>query len=203
MPVTIEERMELGEELRIPASFEEFLDLLEKCEYRIEYDDGEIISFMGYGTKNHEKIIIRLGQLLSNMLNIDLFSIYGSNLALHIPGYAPRYYNADCTVVKGEDEEVILKGNMTAISNPILIIEVLSMSNYDFDLGGKFKNYKKIPALQQVIYIDSTEMSVISFTRYNGDGDWLLKEFTDPKSKIPVLSEGHLILEDVYKNINL
>jgi len=53
MPVTIEERLEFGTALRIPATFDEFLDLLEECEYRIEYDNGEIISFLGYGTKNH------------------------------------------------------------------------------------------------------------------------------------------------------
>ena len=157
--------MELEEELRVPASFEDFLDLLEKCDYRIEYDEGQIISFMGCATRNHEKLVILIGHLLTLLLKNESYSIYGNNLALHVPGFGKRYYNADCVVVKGDDEEVTLRGTMKAIANPVLIIEILSASSCDFDLGGKFRNYKKIPSLQQAVYIDSTEMSVLSYTR--------------------------------------
>ncbi|MEO1261073.1 MAG: Uma2 family endonuclease [Bacteroidota bacterium] len=201
IPKTLKERMELEEELRVPASFEDFLDLLEKCEYRIEYDEGQIISFMGYATRNHEIIVAHLIRLIGNLIDLELYSVFGSNLALHVPGFGKRYYNADCVVVKGEDEEVTLRGTMKAIANPVLIIEVLSASSYDFDLGGKFRNYKKIPSLQQVIYIDSTEMSVLTYTRYNGQDEWLLREFTDPAQEVPILSDGILNMADIYNKI--
>lgn len=61
MPVTLKERIELGEELRIPATWDEFLNMPGNCEYRIEYDEGEIISFIGYATELHEKLMLKIG----------------------------------------------------------------------------------------------------------------------------------------------
>ncbi|MFQ5446959.1 MAG: Uma2 family endonuclease [Saprospiraceae bacterium] len=201
IPVTLEERLEYGEKLIIPAGWEEFLDALEESEYRIEYDAGEIISFMGYATENHEKLVGILVRLLGNLLKEDKFDIFGSNLALHIPGFGHRYYNADCAVVEGESEKVILRGNMTAVANPILLVEVLSPSTEDFDLGRKFRHYREIPSLQQVLFIDSTKTSVVSQTRHNGGNDWLLREFTDSNDEFPVLKEGAISVKELYRKV--
>jgi len=35
IPLTLNERLELPEVLRVEASFEEFLDIYEKCQYKI------------------------------------------------------------------------------------------------------------------------------------------------------------------------
>jgi Uma2 family endonuclease len=201
IPVTLEERLEYKEELHIPAGWEEFLDALEECEYRIEYDDGEIISFMGYASETHEKLVGILARLFGNLLNEDTFNVFGSNLALHIPGFSRRYYNAGCAVVKGESEKVTLRGEMTAVANPILLVEVLSPSTEDFDLGRKFRHYREIPSLQQVLFIDSTGMPVVSHTRHNGGNDWLLREFTGANEAFPVLAEGSISLKELYHKV--
>lgn len=203
-PTTLTERFEYEEVLRVPASFEEFLDLLETCEYRIEYDNGEIISFMGFGTEAHEKLTMQIGRLLGNLLNEDVYSVYGSNLALHIPGFKYRYYNADCAVVKGASEKVTLRGSMASTANPVLLVEVLSPSTVDFDLGRKLNNYFKIPSLQQVLILETEgEAAVQSYTRHNGGDEWLRRNFTSPTDEIPVLNEGKLLLSNIYKNVNL
>ena len=54
---------------------------------------------------------------------------------------------------------------MTAVANPILLVEVLSAFTKDHDLGRKFRNYRKIPSLQQILFIESTERLVVSHTR--------------------------------------
>ena len=203
MPVTIAERMEMGEELRIPASFDEFLDLLEKCEYNIEYDRGKTISFLGYGTLNHEKIIGRLMGQIGSLLNDDKYSLYGGRLPLFIPINRKAYYNADFTIVRGIEKEVALNDKIIAISNPVLLIEVLSEPKCNFDLGGKLLSYITIPSLQQLLYFKSKEMSVWSYTKYNEAGEWLLKIYEKPEDKIKILDEGHIAMSDVYKNINL
>lgn len=200
MPVTLKDRLELGDEFHFPASWNEFLDMLEVCEYRIEYDEDEIISFMGYATELHEKLMLKIGALLLAVLNDDLFNVYGSNLALHIPGFKYKYYNADCAVIKGKSERVTLRGEMTAIANPILLVEVLSASTKDHDLGRKFRNYRKIPALQQILFIESTEKLVVSHTRQDRT-QWLLSEYSSDDDLIPILSEGSIRLGDLYKKI--
>lgn len=199
IPVTLDERLECGEELRITATWEEFLDLLEECEYRIEYDECQIISFMGYATELHETIVGEIIRLLGNLLLDVSFKVNGSNLALHIPGFVKRHYNADCVVVKGKSERVTLRGNMTALANPLLIVEVLSDSNRGFDLNRKFKNYQKIPALQQVLFIESTERKVVSHQREN---DWAAQVFEQPGDAIPILGEGAVSLDELYRKVD-
>ncbi len=56
-PITLEERLELGADgVRFPASLEEFADLLEVCDYQIEYQDFEIIA-MSIASDPHEQIV--------------------------------------------------------------------------------------------------------------------------------------------------
>ncbi len=203
IPLTLEERLEYGDTMRLPASWEEFLDAVEKSEYRMEYDEGQIISFMGYGSIEHEAIVGNIIRLLGNLFLAEDYRIFGSNLALHIPEYGPRYYNADCVVVKGEPERTVLRAFMTAVANPVLLVEVLSESSYDFDFGKKFTQYKKIPSLQQFLCIDSQEMQVFSYNRYNGGNDWLLRDFSQPGDAVPILEEGSLTLEEIYRTIKL
>jgi Uma2 family endonuclease len=202
LPITLEERLEMGEELRIPASWEEFLDLLEECQYRIEYDEHEIISFLGFGTVNHEKVIAKTGQLLGNLLNDDKFNVFGSNLALHIPDFVRRYYNGDVTVVQGASQEVVLRGNMVAIANPVLIVEVLSDSTRNFDLGTKQRNYRKIPSLQQLLFIESTEIFVTSYNRDPATGQWSLKDYSSREEAISILGEGSIKMVDLYHKLS-
>lgn len=200
MPVTLKDRLELGDEFHFPASWDEFLDMLEACEFRIEYDNGEIISFIGYATELHETLVGEIIRLLGNLLTDVSYRVNGSNLALHIPGFKYKYYNADCAVVKGKSERVTLRGDMTAVANPILLVEVLSASTKDHYLGRKFRNYRKIPALQQILFIESTEKLVVSHTRQDGT-QWLLSEYSSDDELIPILSEGSIRLGDLYKKI--
>jgi|AP82_1055514.scaffolds.fasta_scaffold703698_1 hypothetical protein len=44
VPVTLDERLDYGPEMRVSLTWEEFLDVLEVSEYREQYDQGDIIS---------------------------------------------------------------------------------------------------------------------------------------------------------------
>jgi len=50
IPRTLEERLPLGEAMAMEADWDTFLDLLEEGNYPVQYDEGQILSFMGYGT---------------------------------------------------------------------------------------------------------------------------------------------------------
>ena len=71
-PVTLEERLSLGPDtVRFPASWEEYLDLLEECEYQIEYANQEIIA-MSIASDPHEAIVANILGVLYRVL--DSFS---------------------------------------------------------------------------------------------------------------------------------
>jgi Uma2 family endonuclease len=199
IPLTLEERLPLGEVFTVEASWETFLRILEKGEYPVQYDEGKILSFMGYGTEEHEAIIAELIRLLGNLLSSSDCKVFGSNLPITTLEAGKRYYNADCSVVKGKVERVQLKGEMTAVVNPALIVEVLSKSTHNFDLGQKFQQYKTIPSLQQILYVDSKSPAVISYRRKDNAGTWLIEEFKAPEAEVPVLEEGAISLQSIYR----
>jgi Uma2 family endonuclease len=201
LPTTLTARLDLAEELRVPASWEEFLAILPDCPYRIEYDQGQIFSFMGYATENHETLVAGIIQLLGQIFQDKELRISGSNLALHVPDSGKNYFNADCAVIRGSSEKIPLRGSMYAVANPLLLVEVLSESTINYDLGQKFKAYRKIPSLRQVLFIDSEEITVISQTRINDGTDWLLQEYRDTTAEVTVLDQGSFRVGDLYEKI--
>lgn len=44
LPHSYAERLALADEIRVPATLEEYLAFAESCEYRVEYSNGQIIS---------------------------------------------------------------------------------------------------------------------------------------------------------------
>jgi hypothetical protein len=53
LPKTLQERLKLDEILEVPATLDEYFELLPDCEYRLDYSDGKIIA-MGYASLTHE-----------------------------------------------------------------------------------------------------------------------------------------------------
>jgi len=65
-PVTLAERLELGnDEQRFSGSFEDFVQLLEICEYPIEYQAETIIA-LSIASDQHEQIVANFLGSLTN-----------------------------------------------------------------------------------------------------------------------------------------
>jgi Uma2 family endonuclease len=202
IPSKLEERLKLDTELRIPASWEEFLKVLPQCEYQVEYYGGEIISIMGQASEIHELIVATIIKLLGNMLDEKGYNVYGSNLPLYAESSQKNYYNADCTVVKGAAEKVEVLPGTPAVTNPALLVKVLSPSTQKEDSLTKLTHYLSIPSVQQVLLIDSSSMRVVSYIRQPAQDGWLLRNFTQASDECPVLEEGHFSLEALYRKIS-
>ncbi|WP_426992261.1 Uma2 family endonuclease [Methylomonas sp. CM2] len=67
-------------------------------------------------------------------------------------------------------------GNQQYISNPSLIVEVLSESTADYDRGGKFVAYRKLESLREYLIVDIEARRVECFRR-TADNDWLLHDY--------------------------
>ena len=63
------------------------------------------------------------------------------------------------------------------LSEPKLIVEVLSDSTAAFDRGGKFAAYRSLPSLQEYVIIDITDRRVECYRR-TADNGWLLHDYT-------------------------
>jgi Uma2 family endonuclease len=64
----------------------------------------------------------------------------------------------------------------THVTNPKVLIEILSEATADYDRGEKLEHYKQIPALEAVVLVDHRALRVDLWTR-DADG-WAARQFS-------------------------
>jgi Uma2 family endonuclease len=193
------EQLKTKELVRIPASEEDYFSVAYTIPFKIEYHENEIVT-MGLATYVHEKIIAQLIILFSKVFeekNED-FDILGSNSGVQIPKFEGGYYMPDVMIVK--DEPNFKPNSNCIITNPYLIVEVLSDSTKNFDLSEKLPEYKLLDSLQQVIYINPKKVNVSTYTRTENPNAWLNQDFYSLEDSITVEGEN-ISLADIYRKI--
>ncbi|MEH1926648.1 Uma2 family endonuclease [Nostoc sp.] len=177
---------------------EEYLELEEKAEYKNEYRDGEIISIIGE-TTNHNKIAGNFCRKFPLTVQGQDYDIYIVNIKVWIPRY--RFYTyPDVIVIKGKP---IYEGTSTTIiTNPLLIVEVLSNSTKNYDKTDKFKYYRSIPGFQEYIMIDQYSFAVEQFAK-QAEGQWIFKEYEGEEAVLVLDSiDFQIALRDIYERVN-
>lgn len=174
----------------------EYLALENQAQYKHEYRNGEIISMAG-GTINHNEIVTNLCTLLKIALKGQKYRVFIGDVRLWIPQHN-QYTYPDVMVIGGEP--IYHQGN-TTITNPLLIIEVLSQSTQDYDRGTKLTYYRSIPELQEYILIDQYSSKIEQFSK-NEQGYWFLREY-DQLEDILSLASLNLSLNiiDIYEQV--
>jgi Uma2 family endonuclease len=177
---------------------EEYLELEEKAEYKNEYRDGEIVPMSG-GTTNHNKIA---GNFYKNFpLTIDEqnYETYIGDVRLWIPRYRVYTY-PDVMVIKGNP---VYEGTgTTTVTNPLLIVEVLSNSTKNYDQGDKFDYYRSLAEFREYILIDQYNYHVKQFAK-NLEGKWVLTEYEEEESVLLLESVNFSIsFRDIYQRVN-
>ena len=177
---------------------EEYLELEEAADYKSEYRDGEIVPMTG-GTTNHNKIA---GNFYANSkfaLRGQDYDIYIGDVRLWIPRYR-QYTYPDVMVIQGEP--IYTGMATTTVMNPLLIVEVLSKSTKNYDLGEKFIYYRAIPEFNEYILIDQTKYHVMQYTK-TLEGRWFLTEYESEETILELSSiEFQINLKEIYEKVN-
>ena len=184
--------------VRIPASEADYFSVANSLPFKVEYHENEIIT-MGLASLWHEAIIMNLGGILHNLFfsNDDLL-VLGSNAGVQIPKFEGGYYMPDVLVVKGNP--VFVGQSNCIITNPFIVVEILSPSTKSFDLSEKLPEYKLIDSLQQLIYINPQKVSVSVFSRSENPNIWLNQDFYDLQDTI-IIGGSSILLSAIYRKI--
>ncbi len=200
LPLTLAERSLFPDNLRVKASFDEYLDFAEQCDYTVEYLNGEIIS-MSQASLPHESLVSRLNYLLISLFDDeDDKAVFSSNIKIFIEATGDSV-NADVSVVQGQPDYLMLpSGNVSTatVKNPRLLVEVLSQSTMAYDLGEKLELYKQIPSLKQILFVSQHKPWVISYVRADTPGLWLNTSAHNLTESIAIL-ENEVKLSAIYK----
>ncbi|MDP5337811.1 MAG: Uma2 family endonuclease [Nodularia sp. (in: cyanobacteria)] len=177
----------------------EYLDLEEQAEYKNEYRNGEIIPMTG-GTTNHNKIALNFCRKFPLTIADQDYEIYIGDVKLWIPQYRIYTY-PDIMVVKGQP---IYQGTGTStITNPLLIVEVLSNSTKNYDKTDKFKYYRSLTGFQEYIMIDQYSFAVEQFVKQT-EGQWLFKEYEGENAVLVMDAlDFQIALSEIYHRVNV
>ena len=151
---------------------EQYLALDIDAEFRSEYRDGKIVPMTG-GTTEHNKIAGNFYAYLHFLLRKRGEEIYFGDVRLWIPEYR-QYTYPDVMVVA--DAPIYHGQGNTTVTNPSLILEVLSRSTQDYDRGTKFTYYRSIPEMREYILVDQYQCFVEHFFK-EPQGRWVLREY--------------------------
>jgi Uma2 family endonuclease len=177
---------------------EEYLELEEKAEFRSEYRNGEIIPMTG-GTTNHNKIALNVAFALKFALRGQDYEIYIADVRLWLPRYQ-QYTYPDVMVIKGKP--VYAGTNTTTVTNPLLIVEVLSKSTKNYDQGDKFHSYRSIPEFQEYILIDQYQYRVMQYVKTAAD-QWLFTELEGEAATLTLNTvDLQISLPEIYEKVN-
>lgn len=89
------------------------------------------------------------------------------------------------------------------LTNPTVIIEILSASTERYDRGLKFENYRTIETLRDYVLIAQDHYHIEHYIR-QANGQWLLTEANQLDEAIDLQSiECTLGLEDVYEKVEI
>lgn len=163
---------------------------------RHEFWRGEIFSQAG-GTRRHSLVGTNTAGAIGSILKGHECQAHGSDMRVHIEATGYHAYpdvSVVCPPMHGDADD--------EITNPVLVVEVLSPSTADFDRGGKFGHYRQIPSLKEYLVLWQDEARAEHHTRTD-EGLWLLREVIgiDKSLQLKCLTQP-LALQDVYDKVN-
>jgi Uma2 family endonuclease len=197
------EFLEEDELLRVPASWEEYFDVLDEADrlaptLTVQFLDNEII--MSQATDIHEELVMILGWLFKNaFLSQPGYRVLGSNVKVVIPDRVGDF-NADLSVVRGaSDYGLTPAGRVTKmrIKNPEIVVEVLSKGTRKFDLEEKLTAYKLISSLQHILFVDQYKPFASVYTRTGRPDEWLNQDYRSLDGLVRI-GDVQLPMQDIY-----
>lgn len=183
---------------KLVLTYDDYLALEQSSEVRLQFVDGVAYAMAG-GTLTHAQLAARVIAALSTLLRPGRgrCGVYTSDAKIHVPASGNSYY-PDVSVVRGPRETAAVDAN--ALTNPTLLVEVLSDSTELFDRGKKFKDYQRLPSLQHYLLVNQDEARIEHYRR-NADNTWTLSNAERGGAvRLPDLG-GDLVVDDIYEAI--
>jgi Uma2 family endonuclease len=192
---------------------EEYLRREAKAEFRSEYRDGKMIPVHGYlyedgkivgmaGASYRHVLIntnltVRLGASLRERSCVPL----NNDMKVRITG-TERYCYPDVAVVCGEP--TFEDEGQNVLTDPVLIVEILSESTEVKDRGEKFTDYRRIPSLREYVLVAQDRTSVERFVRQGESDLWLYSQQAGIEATTVFESIGvELSLRGIYDGVNV
>ena len=176
----------------------EYLDL-ERAHptLKSEFVNDEIFAMAGASEK-HVTIVSNLVGELHTQFKRRPCKVYSSDMRVKVNKKQGADYVYPDVMALCEKAILAEQDNLT---NPALIIEVLSDSTEKYDLGLKAELYRALPSLQAYLLVAQDRHYIAYYQRLNAD-EWVLREYRDATAVIDLACvQAQLHLLDIYDKV--
>jgi Uma2 family endonuclease len=174
--------------------YRDYLALEASANVRHEFLDGEIYAMAG-GTREHAAICANVVVSLGAQLRGRGCQVHSADLRIRVLETGLTTY-PDVTIVCARAE--LDPEDRNTITNPTLLVEVLSPSTAAYDRGEKLAHYQKIASLREVVLVAHDEQ-LIEVWRRGDDGTWSRRETRSGPLALEAIP-CTLLVDDVYRD---
>lgn len=148
---------------------EQYFKREEKAKNKSHFINGEIIKMAG-GSFNHNKIATNILVGFANRIKKlrEKYHALNSDQKVYIPSKNSFLY-PDALVISGQPE--YWEDRKDTITNPLIIVEVLSDATEKFDFFQKFYLYQEIPSFQEYIIVSQKQVAIEQWYK-SGENTW-------------------------------
>lgn len=183
-------------------TYAEYLAFEETSEQKHEFIDGLVLAREGGSAPHahaaessieHARLAARITTALSIALAGRPCNVFGSDARVRISATERATY-PDVSVVCGP--VVRASDDSQALTNPVVIVEVLSPTTEQSDRGEKFRHYRRLESLREYVLVAQDEPRIEVFRR---EGDvWTFREH-GPGERVMLASiEAVLDVDAIY-----
>lgn len=191
----------MGQEKFKNVAIEDYLAIEREDEVRYEYIEGELFAMAG-GTLNHSEICNNIaGELYAQVkAKGNRCKSFNSEMKVEISPNNKYLYPDAGVSCPDHNESDHIKG---AITNPMVVVEVLSPSSVLYDQITKLRYYFSLPSVKEYLIVYQDKPEVMLYRRH-GNGDLFgLHAAEGIRSSIMLTSiEIELKLADIYYGID-
>lgn len=165
---------------------------------RYEYWDGDIVCMSG-GSEAHARISGNIYAELHAQLKKRSCTPFNSEIPIKTPTLPPYRY-PDTSVVCGKPlfEKIL---GIDALTNPVLVVEVLSPHTESVDRKEKFEAYKAVETVREYMLVAQNAPLITHYIRQE-NGEWMRFDTADLTATLTLETIGcTLAVSDVYAGI--
>ncbi|MDD2725017.1 MAG: Uma2 family endonuclease [Methylovulum sp.] len=161
---------------------------------RHEYVDGAIFAMTG-ASRAHNQIGINLVSFLHTQVKDTRCRVYMSDVKLKI-AHKKTYYYPDVMLGCSQNET-----DAYAVTEPCLIIEVLSPATALIDKREKLIAYQNISSVQEYCLVAQDKYRVEKYTRHQNSQGWFLDHY-GKEDRVPfVCVDCEISVRDIYSGV--
>ncbi len=178
-------------------SYEDYLALERSSDKRYAWLDGQVYALTG-GTLAHAELSAAVAAELRNLALACGCRVFSADAKVRVLATGLATY-PDASVVCGP--VVCDPADANAMTNPVVLVEVLSDSTEAYDRGDKADHYRRIPSLRDYLLVSQHTARIEIHSR---EGDHWTLRVAEAGGALPLTAlDGALEVDRVYQGVAL